>query len=160
MERPIKLTVNGEEYNIFVEPKKTLIEVIRGNMGLTGTKEGCGRGDCGACTVLLNGKAVNSCLVLAVDANGQRVTTIEGLAQESALHPIQKAFVEQGAIQCGFCTPGMIMSAKALLEKRANPTESEIRAGIEGNLCRCTGYLKIVDAIKVSAEDMSKKQIA
>ena len=152
MERPITVNVNGEKHTVLVEPNKTLLELIRNDLGLTGTKEGCGRGDCGACSVLLNGKIVPSCLVLAVDASGCDVLTIEGLATGLDLHPIQKAFVDHGAIQCGFCTPGMIMSAKALLDRNPRPTEDEIRNGIEGNFCRCTGYAKIVEAIKSTTE--------
>lgn len=148
MKKLIQLTVNDREVEIAVEPNMTLTDLIRYEMGLTGTKKGCETGDCGACTVLLNGLPVNSCLVLAVQANGCTVETIEGLETEEGLHPVQDAFVEHGAIQCGFCSPGMILSAKHLLDKNPNPDESEIRAGIAGNLCRCTGYQKIIDAIK------------
>ncbi|MBI4267338.1 MAG: (2Fe-2S)-binding protein, partial [Chloroflexi bacterium] len=125
----------------------TLLEVIRDKFQLTGTKESCSLGDCGACTVILDGKAVNSCLVLAVAARGKEVLTIEGLRNEAGLHPIQKAFIEHGAVQCGFCTPGMILSAKALLDENPTPTENEVREAIAGNLCRCTGYVKIIEAI-------------
>lgn len=155
MERSITLIVNGEKHTIHTEPMETLVEVIRNRLDLMGTKEGCGRGECGACTVLVNGKAVPSCLLLAVDCDGAEITTIEALAEENRLHPIQKAFVDHGAIQCGFCTPGMIMSAKALLDTNPSPSEEEIKTGIEGNFCRCTGYLKIVEAIQASAEDMN-----
>ncbi|WP_419662078.1 HcrC2: 4-hydroxybenzoyl-CoA reductase, subunit gamma [Desulfosarcina variabilis str. Montpellier] len=148
MKKLIQLTVNDREVEIAVEPNMTLTDLIRYEIGLTGTKKGCETGDCGACTVLLNGLPVNSCLVLAVQANGCTVETIEGLETEDGLHPVQDAFVEHGAIQCGFCSPGMILSAKHLLDKNPNPDESEIRAGIAGNLCRCTGYQKIIDAIK------------
>jgi aerobic carbon-monoxide dehydrogenase small subunit len=148
MKKLIQLTVNDREVEIAVEPNMTLTDLIRYEIGLTGTKKGCETGDCGACTVLLNGLPVNSCLVLAVQANGCTVETIEGLETEEGLHPVQDAFVEHGAIQCGFCSPGMILSAKHLLDKNPNPDESEIRAGIAGNLCRCTGYQKIIDAIK------------
>jgi len=148
MKKLIKLTVNGREYEIAVEPNVTLTDLIRYELGLTGTKKGCETGDCGACTVILDGIPVNSCLVLAVQANGRTVETIEGLETESGLHPIQDAFVEHGAVQCGFCSPGMIMSAKHLLEKNPHPNDGEIRAAISGNLCRCTGYQKIIDAIK------------
>jgi carbon-monoxide dehydrogenase small subunit len=122
--------------------------MLRYELGLTGTKKGCEVGDCGSCTVIMDGIPVNSCLVLAMQANGRKITTIEGVETEKGMHPIQKAFVEKGAIQCGFCTPGMILSARSLLENNPNPTEEEIRAGISGNLCRCTGYQKIVDAVK------------
>ena len=158
MERIITLFVNSEKYRVLIEPTKTLLEVIRNDLGLTGTKEGCGMGECGTCTVLVDGKALNSCLVLAVDANGRNITTIEGLPEGGTLHPIQKAFVEQGAIQCGYCSPGMIMSTKALLDRNSDPTEIEIRSAIEGNLCRCTGYIKIIEAIKVSAAEIKNKQ--
>jgi carbon-monoxide dehydrogenase small subunit len=131
---------------------------LREDLGLTGTKHGCGLGDCGACTVILDGKAVNSCLVLAIQANGSEVLTIEGLAEKGKLHPLQQAFVDKGAIQCGFCTPGMILSAKALLEEKPNPTELEIRTALSGNLCRCTGYQKIVEAIDDAAKVMSGRE--
>jgi aerobic carbon-monoxide dehydrogenase small subunit len=148
MKKLIKLTVNDREVEIAVEPNMTLTDLIRYELRLTGTKKGCETGDCGACTVLLDGLPVNSCLVLAVQANGAKVETIEGIESETGLHPVQDAFVEKGAIQCGFCSPGMILSAKHLLDKNPNPDESEIRAAISGNLCRCTGYQKIIDAIK------------
>jgi aerobic carbon-monoxide dehydrogenase small subunit len=148
MKKLIKLTVNDREIEIAVEPNISLTDLIRYELGLTGTKKGCETGDCGACTVLLDGIPVNSCLVLAVQANGAKVETIEGLETENGLQPIQDAFVEHGAIQCGFCSPGMILSAKHLLDKNPNPDESEIRAAISGNLCRCTGYQKIIEAIK------------
>lgn len=148
MKRLIKLTVNDREIEIAVEPNMTLTDFIRYELGLTGTKKGCETGDCGACTVLLDGLPVNSCLVLAVQANGAKVITIEGLETENGLHPVQDAFVEHGAIQCGFCSPGMILSAKHLLDKNPTPDEKEIRAALSGNLCRCTGYQKIIDAIK------------
>jgi len=147
MKVPIELTVNGRVYRLDVKTETTLLEVLRENLGLLGTKKRCESGDCGACTVLLDGKAVNSCLLLAVEAAGRSVTTIEGLAAEGELHPLQRAFVEKGAIQCGYCTPGMILAAKALLDENPHPTEAEIREAIAGNLCRCTGYAKIVEAI-------------
>jgi carbon-monoxide dehydrogenase small subunit len=148
MKRIIQLTINDKEYEVAVEPNQTLTDMLRYELGLTGTKKGCEVGDCGSCTVIMDGIPVNSCLVLAMQANGRKITTIEGLETEKGMHPIQKAFVEKGAIQCGFCTPGMILSAKSLLDKNPNPTEEEIRTGISGNLCRCTGYQKIVDAVK------------
>ncbi len=148
MKKLIKLTVNDREVEIAVEPNLTLTDLVRYELGLTGTKKGCETGDCGACTVILDGIPVNSCLVLAVQANGRKVATIEGLESEEGLHPIQDAFVEHGAIQCGFCSPGMILSAKHLLDNHPTPQENEIRAAISGNLCRCTGYQKIIEAIK------------
>jgi carbon-monoxide dehydrogenase small subunit len=155
--KQIKLTVNGKLYELSVPPGETLVEVIRDDLGLTGTKEGCGLGECGACTVIMEGKAVNSCLVLATEADGKQITTIEGLADGDKLHPIQQAFVDHGGFQCGFCTPGMIMSAKALLDKNPTPSEEEIRRGIAGNLCRCTGYTKIIESIKAAAKNMEGK---
>lgn len=148
MKKLIKLNINGDAYEVAVEPLKSLVSVIREDIGLTGTKEGCGRGDCGACTVLIDGKAVNSCLVLAIEAQGKDITTIEGIAINGELHPLQKALIENGAVQCGFCTPGIVMTAKALLDENPNPSEEEIRDYLSGNICRCTGYVKIVQAIK------------
>ncbi|WP_227761879.1 (2Fe-2S)-binding protein [Zhaonella formicivorans] len=144
----LAMTVNGKQIRAQVEEHRTLLYFIREVLGLKGTKEGCGEGDCGACTVLLDGKAVNSCLVLAVQAVGRELTTIEGLGSPGNLHPLQQAFVEEGAIQCGYCTPGMILSAKALLDSNPNPSIEEIRTGISGNLCRCTGYQRIVAAVQ------------
>ncbi|OGW15661.1 MAG: hypothetical protein A3G93_06485 [Nitrospinae bacterium RIFCSPLOWO2_12_FULL_45_22] len=144
---PITLTVNQKRYSFTVEANKTLLEVIREDLGLTGTKEGCGQGDCGACTLLVNGQAINSCLTLVVEVAGQNILTIEGLAEGDQLHPIQQAFIDHGAIQCGFCTPGMVLAAKALLDSCPRPGEEEVRMAIAGNLCRCTGYDKIVKAI-------------
>jgi carbon-monoxide dehydrogenase small subunit len=150
----IQLTVNGTPYELAVEPWRTLLQVIRDELKLTGTKEGCSLGECGACSVIMDGKVVNSCLVLAVDADGKDILTIEGLANGAELHPIQKAFLTHGALQCGFCTPGMIMAAKALLDENPKPSEDEVRAGIAGNLCRCTGYTKIIEAILAAAQEM------
>jgi carbon-monoxide dehydrogenase small subunit len=147
MKQLIELRVNGDPYEIAIEPRRTLLEVLRENVGLTGTKEGCDMGACGSCTVLLDNKAVLSCLTLAVEAQGKEIITIEGLAQNGKLHPLQEAFVNHGAIQCGFCTPGMILSAKALLDGNPHPNKEEIKEAIAGNLCRCTGYVKIVEAI-------------
>jgi carbon-monoxide dehydrogenase small subunit len=152
--KELNLTVNGRPYQLSVLPWRTLLEVIREDLGLTGTKEGCGLGECGACTVLMDGKAVNSCLVLATEAEGKQITTIEGLAQGDKLHPVQQAFVDHGGLQCGFCTPGMIMAAKALLDKSPTPTEEEVKRCIAGNLCRCTGYAKIIESIKAAAKNM------
>jgi carbon-monoxide dehydrogenase small subunit len=152
VKRLITLTVNGERYEVAVEPRQSLLQVLREELHLTGTKEGCSEGECGACTVFLDGQTVDSCLIFGVEANGRDVVTIEGLAQGDQLHPIQKAFSEYGGVQCGFCTPGMILASKALLEQHPDPTEAEIRSGIAGNLCRCTGYVKIVEAIKAAAQ--------
>jgi carbon-monoxide dehydrogenase small subunit len=152
MKRLITLTVNEKVYEVAVEPNRTLTDLLRQDLRLTGTKKGCEVGDCGSCTVIMNGKAINSCLVLAVQANGSRVVTIEGLETDEGLHPIQKAFVDHGAIQCGFCTPGMILSAKSLLDRNPSPDEAEIRMAISGNLCRCTGYQKIVEAVQSASK--------
>ena len=151
MKRMVNFTLNGEKVQVEVEPWWTLLRIIRDTFGLTGTKEGCGYGECGACTVLMDGVAVNSCLVLAAQVEGKEVLTIEGLVnQQGELHPLQKAFIQKGAIQCGFCTPGMILSAKALLDRNGKPTDEEIRRTIVGNLCRCTGYVKIIEAIRTA----------
>ncbi len=158
MSKRIQFNLNEDPISIEVEPHWTLLRVIRDELGLTGTKEGCGEGDCGACTVLLDGRAVNSCLMLAVDADGKSITTIEGLAQGGELHLLQRVFLERGAVQCGFCTPGMILTAKALLDQKLNPTEEEIRLAIAGNLCRCTGYSKIVEAIQAAAEMQQERE--
>lgn len=147
----IALTVNGEPHELAVEPQRTLLEVLREDLGLTGTKEACGTGECGACTVLIDGKPILSCLTLAIEIQGKEITTIEGLADGGHLHPLQKAFIQYGAIQCGYCTSGMILNAKSILDENPKPSRDEILKGLEGNLCRCTGYNKIVDAImKVS----------
>ncbi|MDD5009957.1 MAG: (2Fe-2S)-binding protein [Syntrophorhabdaceae bacterium] len=157
MKKVITMNVNGREYEIAVAPNRTLTQVLREELGLLGTKEGCGIGDCGACTVILDGRPVNSCLVLAVQANGSQVATIEGVAEDQNLHPVQQAFVDHGAIQCGFCTPGMVLSAKSLLERNPHPTELEVREAISGNLCRCTGYQKIVEAVQAASRTMKKR---
>lgn len=158
MKQKVSFSVNGEVYEVEVEPWWTLLEVLREKLYLTGTKRGCDRGDCGACTVLINGIAKLSCLMLAVEAQGKEILTVEGLAQDKELHPIQQAFVEQGAVQCGFCTPGMVLSAKALLDRNPTPSEEEVREGLSGNLCRCTGYTKIIEAVLVASETMRKRQ--
>lgn len=151
MKQLIELEVNGRVYDVAVSPRDLLVDVLRKKLGLTGTKKGCGQGDCGACTVLIDGRPALSCLTLAISCRGKKILTIEGLAQNGELHPIQQAFVEHGAIQCGFCTPGMILSAKALLDENPEPTEEEIKRGLAGNLCRCTGYKKIVEAVAAAA---------
>jgi carbon-monoxide dehydrogenase small subunit len=152
MKNTINFMLNGESVELEIEPHLTLLQVLRDELDLMGTKEGCGMGECGACTVLLDGKAVNSCIFPAMEVEGKRVMTIEGLTSaQGKLHPVQKAFIEYGAIQCGFCTPGMVLSAKALLDENPKPTEEEIRHGIAGNLCRCTGYLQIILAIKAAS---------
>jgi len=156
MKKLINLNVNGTEYELAVAPNRTLTQALRDDLGLFGTKEGCGVGDCGACTVIMDGKPVNSCLVLAVQADGSEITTIEGVAGAEGLHPVQQAFVELGAIQCGFCTPGMILSAKSLLDAQPEPTEREIREALSGNLCRCTGYQKIVEAVQEAAKTLKR----
>jgi len=148
----VRFKVNGKEYTLKVDPLKTLLQVLREDLNLTGTKEGCGKGECGACTVILNGKAVNSCLVPVSQINGAEILTIEGIGDEKHLHPLQKAFINEGAIQCGFCTPGMIMSAYALLKEKRLPDEKDIKEAISGNLCRCTGYKRIIQAIKKAAK--------
>jgi carbon-monoxide dehydrogenase small subunit len=157
MKQDIVLNVNGIQYNIEVETHRTLVEVLRDTLGLTGTKKSCNEGECGACTVLMDGKPVASCLVLAVAAQGKEITTIEGLSQGEELDPVQEAFVKHTAIQCGFCTPGMVMAAKAFLDETPKPTSAEVRKAIAGNLCRCTGYQQIVDAIMAAAETLNSK---
>ncbi len=147
MERRLEIKVNGKMQSLKIDPSKTLLEVLRKDLGLTGVKEACDSGGCGACTVLMDGQPVYSCLVLAFDAQGKEILTVEGLANDNHLHPLQEAFIQHGATQCGFCTPGMILAAKALLDKNPHPNEAEVREGISGNLCRCTGYTKIVEAI-------------
>ena len=148
MKKELKLTVNGQPYELYVKPKTLLVEVLRNELGLTGTKRGCESAACGACTVNLNGMAVKSCTILALQANGADVRTIEGLANGAELHPLQKAFLDHGSFQCGFCTAGMLMSCEALLKENPIPTKEEIKEGIEGNICRCTGYNSIVRAVE------------
>lgn len=155
MKTPITLRINGQDYDIFVEGRTRLLDAIREQCELTGTKEGCSTGDCGACTVLMDGKPITSCLTFAVAAQGKELTTIEGLAQNGKLHPLQEAFIEYGGLQCGICTPGMILSAKALLDENPQPTKEQIRFALAGNLCRCTGYQKIVDAIVRASEQVA-----
>ncbi len=152
MKRELTFILNGEAVTTEVDPQWTLLYLLREVLELTGTKEGCGYGECGACTVIIDGQAVNSCLFPVMEVEGKRVTTIEGItSKDGSMHPLQTAFINEGAVQCGFCTPGMIMSAKALLDAKDKPTEDEIKEAIEGNLCRCTGYVKIIDAIKSAA---------
>lgn len=152
--RSIKLKVNGKEYQVETKPNITLLYLLRDELKLTGSKDGCQEGECGTCTVLLDGKPVNSCLTLAVQCDGREVVTIEGLAENGKLHPVQEAFVQVGAVQCGFCTPGMVLSSVALLENNTTPTKPEIRAALAGNLCRCTGYNKIIDAVELAAQEL------
>ncbi len=156
MKKIINLTVNGIAHELAVQPNTPLSDAIRYELGLTGTKKGCGIGDCGACTVLMDGIPVFSCLVLAIEAQGHDILTIEGVAKGHDLHPIQKAFVEVGAIQCGFCTPGMVLNSLALLKRTPKPTDAEVRLALSGNLCRCTGYQKITEAVLTAAGDMAK----
>ena len=154
--KTITVTVNDEKYTRDVAVSRTLLEFVREELGLTGAKEGCNEGECGACTVILDGKAISSCMYLAVDADGKSVLTIEGLASNGELHPLQQAFVDEGAVQCGFCTPGMVLTAKAILDEVPNPSEDEIRKMMEGNLCRCTGYNRIIDAVKKVADELNQ----
>ncbi|GAB6173953.1 (2Fe-2S)-binding protein [Paradesulfitobacterium aromaticivorans] len=159
MPQDIKLSINGNEFRLMCEGSRTLLEVLREDLDLTGTKKGCDEGDCGACTVLLDGKPVNSCLVLAINAEGHEITTIEGLRIEGELHPIQAAFVEEGAVQCGYCTPGMILATKSLLDDNPEPEENEIRTALSGNLCRCTGYVRIVKAVQAASRKLQEQSI-
>jgi len=151
----IKLNVNGDSYEVAVKPNELLVEVLRDKLGLTGSKRGCDTGKCGACTVLIDGRAVRSCLTLAIAARDKSITTIEGLARQGVLDPLQKAFIDHGAVQCGFCTPGMIMTAKSFLQDNPRPTADEIKKALSGNICRCTGYVKIVEAIQAASEGQS-----
>lgn len=155
MKRLITLSVNGTSYDVAIEPRQSLLQVLREALHLTGTKEGCSEGECGACTVILDGKTVDSCLIFGLEVEGCEITTIEGLSSDAGLHPVQQAFIEHGGAQCGFCTPGMILAAKALLEQTPHPSEAEIRWGLSGNLCRCTGYVKIVEAVQAAAQQSS-----
>ena len=152
----VTFNVNGMSHEVILEPQKTLLEVLRDQLDLTGTKFGCGTGECGGCTVLINGNPALSCLTLAITAKDKQITTIEGLRAGDGLHPLQKFFIDYGAVQCGFCTPGMILTAKALLDENPDPTVEEVKKGLAGNLCRCTGYVKIIQAVMAAAEDMPK----
>ena len=155
MKHTIQINVNGRVNEIEIDPWRTLLEVLRDQLNLTGTKQSCAEGHCGACTVLVDGKAVNACLMLALEAEGSDIMTIEGLAEGGGkLHPIQEAFVNYGAVQCGFCTPGMIMATKVVLEENPSPSEEEIKKALAGHLCRCTGYVQIIEAVKAAAQDM------
>lgn len=160
MKTLIELDINNRVYEVAVDARDLLIDVVRKKVGLTGTKKGCGEGDCGACTVLIDGKPELSCIKLAIACQGKKITTIEGLVQEGgALHPIQQAFVDHGAVQCGFCTPGMVMSAKGLLDRNPHPTQNEIKHELSGNICRCTGYKKIIEAVEAAAEVWSQEGV-
>jgi carbon-monoxide dehydrogenase small subunit len=151
----IALTVNGERHEVLVEPDRTLLDVLRTDLGLTGTKTNCLEAECGVCTVLIDGQAVNACLYLAMSARGRAITTIEGLARGEQMHPLQRAFIERGAVQCGYCIPGMILAAKAYLDEHPSPTEAEVREALAGNLCRCTGYQKIIDAVLEASRELA-----
>lgn len=156
MKLPMRLTVNGEKYELAVEPRRLLVDLLRDDLEMTGTKKGCDMGVCGACTVIMDGKLVSSCLTLALDAKDREIMTIEGLVRDGVLHPLQRAFVENWAIQCGFCTPGMIMTAKVLLGENPSPTQEDVRQALAGNLCRCTGYVKIIKAVMAAASSTER----
>jgi aerobic-type carbon monoxide dehydrogenase small subunit (CoxS/CutS family) len=158
MKKELRLTVNGQPYELYIKPKTLLVEVLRNNLGLTGTKRGCESSSCGACTVILNGVAVKSCSILALQANGGEVLTVEGLADSAKLHPLQKAFLDYGAFQCGFCTSGMLMATKALLDENAKPTTEQIKESIDGNICRCTGYNSIIRAVTAVVKGEYKEE--
>ncbi len=159
MSKEISFTLNGSKLETEVEDSWTLIYLLREKLGLTGTKEGCGSGECGACTVIVDGKALNSCIYLAIEADGKRIETIEGLLSDNgSLHPIQRSFVENGGIQCGFCSPGMIMSSKALLDEISDPDEEDIKRSLAGNICRCTGYNQIIDSVKKASKVIKEKK--
>jgi carbon-monoxide dehydrogenase small subunit len=160
MLKEIVLRINGQDYALQVEADELLIDVLRDKLLLIGTKKGCGTGDCGACTVIMDGRPVTSCLVLAVAAQGKSIETVEGMADGEELHPLQQSFIDYGAVQCGYCTPGLLMMAKHLLQQNPSPTEAEIRAAIAGNLCRCTGYTKIVEAIQAAANGFANHEMA
>ena len=151
---PVRVNVNGDDYEVLVDPRTTLLQFLRENLDLTGTKEGCDEGDCGACSVILNNKVVSSCLILAVEVDNAVIETIEGVKKGAELHPVQQAFVDSGAGQCGFCTPGMVITTKAMLEEMPNPSTQEVKEYLAGNLCRCTGYVKILDAVEYAKENL------
>ena len=154
----ISVTVNGEPYEVFIDSRTTLLQLLREHLGLTGTKEGCSEGECGACSVILNGRLVDSCLIFAAEVKGGQVQTIEGLASNGELHPVQKAFIECGGVQCGFCTPGFIVASKALLDRNPSPSETDVRYWLAGNLCRCTGYDKIIRAVMDAAAELRQER--
>ncbi len=156
MRQLIRLIVNRDPYEVMVKPSETLLYILREKLGLTGAKHGCDTGKCGSCTILIDGKPIRSCLTLAISARDREITTIEGIAEGEELHPLQQAFIEHGALQCGFCTPGMIMFTKSFLEENPEPQEEEIRKALSGNICRCTGYVKIIEAIQTAAKEMAK----
>lgn len=159
MKQLITLNINNQNYDVIVTPMDLLVDVVRKTIGLTGTKKGCGQGDCGACTMLIDGKPELSCIKLAISAVGKKITTIEGIANEDGtLHPIQEAFLDHGAVQCGFCTPGMILSSKALIDRNPNPTKEEIKTALAGNTCRCTGYINILEAVEAYANEVAGKE--
>ena len=158
MKKELRLTVNGQPYEVYIKPKTLLVETLRDHIGMTGTKRGCSSSSCGACTVILNGMAVKSCSILALQANGGEILSIEGLASGAELHPLQKAFLDHGAYQCGFCTPGMLMSTKALLDENSKPTTEQIKEGIDGNICRCTGYNSIIRAVTAVVKGEYKEE--
>ncbi len=164
MKHDISLTVNGHHYDVSVEPRKTLLALLRDQLHLTGTKEGCSTGDCGACTVIMDGDTYTSCLVLGVEADGREITTVEGISEDGKLHPVQEAYVKKGGLQCGFCTAGLIVASVALLDENPDPSDDEIQVGLAGNLCRCTGYTKITEAVRDASRVMKrrakKKQVA
>ena len=157
MKQIVELSINGQLYDVAISPEDLLIDVMRQKLDLTGTKKGCGQGDCGTCTVIINGQRALACLTLAIACQGKEILTIEGLEQNGKLHPIQDAFLNKGAVQCGYCTPGMIMSTKALLDENPDPTRDDIKRGLSGNLCRCTGYLKIFDAVEDAARQLKAR---
>ncbi|MDM8555722.1 (2Fe-2S)-binding protein [Desulfococcaceae bacterium HSG7] len=157
MKKTIQLSINRQPCIIAVEPHQTLLDMLRDELGMTGTKRGCDKGDCGTCTVLVNNKPINACLYLAVRADGKEILTVEGLETDEGLHPLQKAFLEKGAVQCGFCTPGMLMASVSLLDGKKNPTEEEVKLAISGNLCRCTGYTHIVEAVVSATKKRGEK---
>ena len=156
--KKVSLNINGKDYCEVVDGEMRLLDLLRDRLGLIGTKEGCGEGECGACTIIMDGETVNSCLVMAFQADGSQITTIEGLEKNGVLHPVQRAFIEEGAVQCGFCIPGMVISAVNLLDKNPNPSRTEIREGISGNLCRCTGYNKAIEAVEKAAKYIREGQ--
>ena len=157
MKHHINTTVNGQSYSVEVEPRKTLLSVLRDQLHLTGTKEGCSTGDCGACTIIMDGATYTSCLVLGVEADGRDITTVEGIAEEGKLHPVQESFVKKGGLQCGFCTAGLIVSSAALLDENPDPSEDDVMTALAGNLCRCTGYTKITEAVKDASKVMKRR---